>query len=112
MNDLSCGPATADLRSAQADYDAGRYIGALHIARSLGLDDPTADGSALRLRCLAAYRLGELDESAAAALRLVTLTASNERAQTLRFDVLTVSVVASAELARFDQSIEHLRLVQ
>ena len=42
----------------------------------------------------------------------MTLTASNERAQTLRFDVLTVSVVASAELARFDQSIEHLRLVQ
>jgi hypothetical protein len=112
VNDLSSSTAAADLGSAQADYDAGRYIGALHVARTLDRDDPSADGSALRLRCLAAYRLGELDESAAAALRLVALAASNEHAQTLRFDVLTVSVVASAELARFDQSIEHLRLVQ
>lgn len=111
VTDLSS-EATADPAPAQADYDAGRYISALQCARELDRDHPAADGLALRLRCLAAYRLGELDESATAALRLVALTASNERAQTLRFDVLTVSVVASAELARFDQSIEHLRLVQ
>jgi hypothetical protein len=112
VQDLSAPPAATDLVSTQADYDGGRYISALQRARLLDTDDPAADGAALRLRCLAAYRLGELDESAAAALRLVALTASSERAQTLRFDVLTVSVVASAELARFDQSIEHLRLVQ
>jgi tetratricopeptide (TPR) repeat protein len=112
VNELSSNPATADLASTQADYDAGRYICALHSAREFDLNEPSADGTALRLRCLAAYRLGELDESAQAALRLVALAASNERAQTLRFDVLTVSVVASAELARFDQAIEHLRLVQ
>jgi hypothetical protein len=110
VTDLSS--EAADPAAAQADYDAGRYISALQRARELDRDHPAADGLALRLRCLAAYRLGELDESATAALRLVALTASNERAQTLRFDVLTVSVVASAELARFDQSIEHLRLVQ
>ncbi len=112
MNDLSAPLAATDLASTQADYDAGRYISALQRARGLDTDDAAADGAALRLRCLAAYRLGELDESAAAALRLVALTANSDRAQTLRFDVLTVSVVASAELARFDQSIEHLRLVQ
>jgi hypothetical protein len=115
VNDPSSDPITAGLgaaRAAQADYDAGRYIGALHGARALDLEAPAADSASLRLRCLAAYRLGELDEAATAALRLVAQTSSNEHAQALRFDVLTVSVVASAELARFDQSMEHLRLVQ
>jgi hypothetical protein len=100
------------LARAQADYDAGRYTAALDAARQADDAESTADGAALRLRCLAAYRLGELDEAAQAALRLVALTANNEQAQPLRFDVLTVSVVAAGELARFDQSIEHLRLVQ
>ncbi len=114
MTDLSARSSAADLATTQADYDAGRYLAALQQARALDRDDvgAAADGAALRLRCLAAYRLGELDESAAAALRLVLLAERDERAQALRFDVLTVSVVASAELARFDQSIEHLRLVQ
>ena len=50
MNDLSCGPATADLRSAQADYDAGRYIGALHIARSISTTRrPTASDRAVAM---------------------------------------------------------------
>lgn len=112
MKHLSAASVDDDLASAKADYDAGRYISAVQRARRLDTDDPAADGAALRLRCLAAYRLGELDEAAAAAQRLVALTSSRDRAQALRFDVLTVSVVASAELARFDQSIEHLRLVQ
>ncbi len=112
MTDLAATDRATDLATTQADYDAGRYQRALQQARALDRDDPAADGAALRLRCLAAFRLGELDESAAAALRLVALAERNERAQALRFDVLTVSVVASAELARFDQSIEHLRLVQ
>jgi tetratricopeptide (TPR) repeat protein len=106
--------APADVLQAQADYDAGRYTIALAAMRRLDDGDgaPAADGAALRLRCLAAYRLGELDEAADAALRLVALTAQNKRAQSLRFDVLTVSVVAAGELARFEQSIEHLQLVQ
>jgi tetratricopeptide (TPR) repeat protein len=100
------------LDRAQADYDAGRYIAALDAARLADAAEPASDGAALRLRCLTAFRLGELDEAAQAALRLVALTARHEPAQPLRFDVLTVSVVAAGELARFDQSIEHLRLVQ
>jgi hypothetical protein len=112
VNNLSAAPAATDVDSIQADYDAGRYINALQRARALDSDEPAADGTALRLRCLAAYRLGELDESAAAVLRLAALAARNGRAQAVPFDVLTVSVVASAELARFDQAIEHLRLVQ
>jgi hypothetical protein len=112
VNDLSAPPAATDLAATQADYDAGRYISALQSARKLDAGDAATNGAALRLRCLAAYRLGELDESAAAALRLVAMTAGGSRAQALPFDMLTTSVVASAELARFDQSIEHLRLVQ
>lgn len=100
------------LAQAQADYDAGRYTVALETARQIESRDGDGDGTALRLRCLAAYRLGELDEAAQAALRLVALTSRSELAPPLRFDVLTVSVVAAGELARFDQSIEHLRLVQ
>jgi tetratricopeptide (TPR) repeat protein len=101
----------SSLDHAQADYDAGRYIDALEAARAADAASP-ADGAALRLRCLAAFRLGEVDEAAQAALQLVALTARSEQAQPLRFDVLTVSVVAAGELARFDQSIEHLKLVQ
>jgi tetratricopeptide (TPR) repeat protein len=105
--------AAPDLAHAHADYDAGRYADALLQARALegGVSGPP-DGATLRLHCLAAYRLGELDEAAAVALRLVALTAHDERAQALRFDVLAVSVMAAAELARFDQAIEHLHLVQ
>ena len=125
--------STADDRLAQAHtaHDSARYEAALDLARALDTpqatpragDRPAAvpaavpgdkpgNGAALRLRCLAAYRLGELDEAAQAALRLVALTARDESAQALRFDVLTVSVVAAAELARFEQAVEHLHLVQ
>jgi hypothetical protein len=112
MTDPSAHTHTSQLARAQLDYDAGRYISALQAARALDAPHLGADSTAMRLRCLAAYRLGELDESASAALRLVAPATTDERVQALRFDVLAVSVVASAELARFDQSIEHLRLVQ
>jgi hypothetical protein len=104
--------ASPALDRAQADYDAGRYVAALDTAREADAAEPADGGAALRLRCLAAFRLGELDEAAQAALRLVAHTGRNEQAKPLRFDVLTVSVVAAGELARFEQSIEHLRLVQ
>jgi tetratricopeptide (TPR) repeat protein len=103
--------ALPDIDQALEHHAAGRYAQALHAARRLDEAAP-GDAATLRLRCLAAYRLGELDEAAQVALRLLALTARDERALAMRFDVLAVSVMAAADLARFDQAIEHLHLVQ
>ena len=111
MTQTALHEAAPDLAQAHVHYDDGRYAPALHHARRLDRDTPS-DASTLRLRCLAAYRLGELDEAAQSALRLMALTPHDEQAQALRFDVLAVSVMAAADLARFDQAIEHLHLVQ
>jgi hypothetical protein len=111
MTQIVLHPAAPDLVQAQVDYNDCRYASALHQVRRLDAGAP-GDAPTLRLRSLAAYRLGELDEAAQAALRLMALTAHDEQAQALRFDVLAVSVMAAADLARFDQAIEHLHLVQ
>jgi tetratricopeptide (TPR) repeat protein len=110
---MSDGPDDDDpvLGAAQAAYDAGRYGEALEGARAA---DHAGDENlpALRLRCLAAFRIGELGESADAALRLIAAAQRRGDADAMRFDALAVSVVAAGELGRFDQSIEHLQLLQ
>lgn len=104
-------PAACDLPSAQAAYDEGRYAEALAAARALDIESPTFDAGAMRLRCLAAWRAGEVDEAARTAQRMVAAAGSDESTAAARFDVLAVSVVAAGELARFDQSIAHLKLL-
>ena len=53
-----------DLQSAQLAYDQGRYDEALCAARALDAASETFDAGAMRLRCLAAWRVGEIDEAA------------------------------------------------
>jgi hypothetical protein len=98
------------LAATQAAYDSGRYEEALVQARAL--ERAGDDQGATRLRCLAAYRLGELDDAACSAERLVSAAQRGGQVAAAPFDVLGVSVVAAGELARFDQCIEHLRLMQ
>jgi hypothetical protein len=90
-------------------YEQGRYEQVLQSARA---EDEAGLPAGTRMRCLAAYRLGELDESAAAAQRLIALAQQGGDSAAARFDVLAVSVVAAGELARFEQAIEHLQLLQ
>jgi hypothetical protein len=107
MNERS--DPSGSLEAAQAAYDEGRYEVALNGARAHGGD---AQPAALRLRCLAAFRLGEYDEAASVALQHQGVAQAAAGTESTVFDVLAVSVIAAGELARFDQSIEHLQLVQ
>ncbi len=106
-------PATPvpELQSAQQAYEQGRYDEALRTARALDAASETFDSAAMRLRCLAAWRAGEIDEAARTAERMIAAVGSDPGAAAARFDVLAVSVVAAGELARFDQSIAHLKLL-
>jgi len=103
--------APDELHSALSAYEQGRNEEALRIARLL--DDTAADPNVgvMRLRCLAAWRAGEIDEAARTALRTIEASGGDANAAAARFDVLAVSVVAAGELARFDQSIAHLKLL-
>lgn len=100
-----------ELRSAQQAYEEGRYDDALRMARALDVASETFDPGAMRLRCLAAWRAGEIDEAARTAERMIAAASTDAGAAAARFDVLAVSVVAAGELARFDQSIAHLKLL-
>ena len=103
--------SAGDLSAVQTAYDGGRYLEALHAARALDAASPTFDAAAMRLRCLAAWRAGEIDEAARTAERMVAAVGSDANSAAARFDVLAVSVVAAGELARYDQSISHLKLL-
>ena len=61
-----------DLTAAQSALDRAQYVQALHMSRALTeAADSAPAAEALRVRTLSAFRLGELDEAAATALRLV-----------------------------------------
>lgn len=105
-------PATQDaLARAQVNYDAGRLLPALQTARQHDTDavaEP-ARSEALRLRTLAAYRLGEFEEAACAALSLLDKFGGQAPSYPARTSVLAASVVAAAELARYEQALVHLQ---
>ncbi len=103
-------PAAA-LAAAQVDYDAGRLRQALRTARRFDLDTvAAADRSdAVRLRAQASFRLGELDEAADAAQTLLDRLEGQAPSYPGRIRVLAVSVVAAAELTRFEQALGHLQ---
>jgi tetratricopeptide (TPR) repeat protein len=103
----------ADWTAAQAAFERGQYVAALEGMRAL-TREPGNDGGvieALRLRAVAAFRLGELDEAASVAQRLIDVIGRAGPAEPARVDVLAVSVVAAGELARFEQSIEHVQMM-
>jgi len=106
-------PTTPLLARAQLALDRGRYAEALEASRTLddaaGEPPPT---EVLRIRATAAFRLGELDDAALTAKRLIDVVGRDAKDESVRIDVLAVSVVAAGELARYDQSIEHLQMMQ
>jgi tetratricopeptide (TPR) repeat protein len=104
------------LDSARSAFEIGRFDTALATLRQLPLQAaaPAERIEAQRLHCLSAYRLGELDEAADEARAVVGMGAGAGQGDAApdhpgRFDVLTVGVVAAGELARYDESLEHLR---
>jgi len=105
--------SAADLSAAQAAFECGQYVAVLESLRAL-TTEPGNDSdavAALRLRSMAAFRLGELDEAASVAQRLIEVVGRTAQAAPVRIDVLAVSVVAAGELARYEQSIEHLQMM-
>ena len=106
-------PATnpdPNLAAAQQAFDDGRLQPALAAARAASsLGDPALRIDGLRLRALAAFRLGELDEAADAAQDLLAQLGDNALTYPSRVQVLSVSVVAAGELGRFDQALTHLQ---
>jgi hypothetical protein len=107
-------PLATDLITAQAALERGHLVAALDAARAWLLPadrEPAQRLQALRVRALAAFRLGELDEAARAAQELVDESTRDPTAARPPLDVLGTSVVAAGELARFDQAIDHLRLM-
>lgn len=97
--------------AVQRAFDEGRYEAACRAAAALEAD-PVGGAAALRLRCLAAFRLGELDEAAQAAQRAVERARERDEHPHSLVDVYAVSVVAAGELARFDQALEHVQSMQ
>jgi len=105
--------SAADLSAVQAAFERGQYVEVLEGMRAL-TGEPGNDSdavAALRLRSMAAFRLGELDEAASVAQRLIEVVGRTAQAASVRIDVLAVSVVAAGELARYEQSIEHLQMM-
>jgi hypothetical protein len=100
------------LAPAQAAYDAGRFDDALALLAAAA-PEALATPAALRLRCLAAFRVGEMAAAADAAAELLACTdPSAEAGRSPRFDVLAISVVACGELARFDDMLAQVREIQ
>jgi len=111
MSESSSPPA--DWAAAQTAFERGEYVTALEAMRAL-THEPGEDGKAieaLRLRAVAAFRLGELDEAASVAQRLIEVIGRAAQAEPARIDVLAVSVVAAGEMTQYEQSIEHLQLM-
>ena len=104
-------PAEQALVAAQADLDAGRFQATLQVARAFDHDSvpPAERTEAVRLRTQAAFRLGELGEAADAAQALLDRLGGQAPTYPGRIRVLAVSVVAAAELARYEQALGHLQ---
>lgn len=102
--------AQTPVAAAQAAFDRGEFASALDSARALD-DSPGGSFDALRLRVMAAFRVGELDEAARCSKRLIEGIGHEPQVDATRIDVLAHSVVAAGELARYEQSIEHLQLM-
>jgi hypothetical protein len=101
-----------DLHAAQAALDRGQLVAALGSARAWLVPagrEPALRLQALRVRALAAFRLGEHDEAAVVAEHWVAESTRDPGDERPRLDVLGTSVVAAGELARYDQAIGHLR---
>ncbi|HET9978031.1 MAG TPA: hypothetical protein VFQ20_11370 [Burkholderiaceae bacterium] len=103
-----------DLNAAQVALDRGQLVSALASARAWLAPsgrEPALRLQALRVRAVAAFRLGELGEAADAAGQWLAACARDPADDKPRLDVLGVSVVAAGELARYEQALEHLRLM-
>jgi tetratricopeptide (TPR) repeat protein len=100
------------LAEARRAFEAGRLDQALAILRPLPREDLAVTDIAVaeRLHALAAFRIGEFDEAAgrAPALR-ERVNPGVEGALEARFDVLSVAVVATGELARYEECLERVR---
>ncbi|MES2960605.1 MAG: hypothetical protein V4792_20620 [Pseudomonadota bacterium] len=96
---------------AQSDLDGGRLARALQAARALDVEATVATErtEAARLRAQAAYRLGEFDEAADAAQRVLDRLGGQAPTYPARLRVLAISVVAAAEVARYEQALGHLQ---
>jgi hypothetical protein len=82
-------PPPADgLAAAQRSFDEGRYEAARAAAAAIEAGEGDGGGvAALRLRCMAAYRLGELDEAAQSAQRAVARVRQRDAGADLLIDV-------------------------
>jgi hypothetical protein len=106
-------PHSPQLAHAQLALDRGRYAEALGESRALTADEGDASQTeVLRVRATAAFRLGELDDASRVAARWIDVIGRDTKDDALRIDMLAISVVASGEIARYDQSIEHLQMMQ
>lgn len=111
-------PVAAALAAAEQHYDQGRLDEALVAARQASELCAAAPGhaqapAAARLRCLAAFRVGEIAESAQAGIAFFEASAPPggvAASDAQRLDVACVSVVAAGETLRFDQMLAHLRI--
>jgi tetratricopeptide (TPR) repeat protein len=99
------------LSDAQAAFDAGRMLQALSAARCLDTDaaPQTERAEAVRLRAQAAFRLGEFDEAASAAQRLLDEFGGQAPTYPARLRMLTIAALAAAEVARFEPALGHLQ---
>jgi hypothetical protein len=106
----------AALAAGEDDYERNRLEAALAAARRVrgAGRDVAAPLSmrATRLQCLAAFRVGEIAESADAALAFLDVAGAGGANELQQLDVLCISVVAAGEVLRFDQSLAHLQLAQ
>ncbi len=99
------------LELAQQHFEQGRLIATIELLAPLaggGLPAPLV-AKVEHLRCVSAYRLGQLDvslQSTRAFLKRVDPGIESTLEQ--RFAVLAVAVVAAGELAQYEQSLEHL----
>jgi tetratricopeptide (TPR) repeat protein len=98
------------LNHARSLHEANEPAAALRLARSVweGVDDTPMRVEAGRLVCISSYRLGELAEAIRAGDATLQLLEPGV-SLTLRFDLLTVLVVAYGELARYDEAVQALR---
>ena len=99
------------LSDAQTAFDAGRMLRSLSAARCLDTETTsrTERAEAVWLRAQAAFRLGEFDEAANAAQRLLDEFGGQAPTYPARLRVLTIAAVAAAEVARFEPALGHLQ---
>lgn len=103
-------PPDDTLSQARSLHEANEPAQALRLARAVwdGVGDTAMRVEAGRLVCVNSYRLGEPGEAIRAGEATLALLKPGA-SQTLRFDLLTVLVVAYGELARHDEAVQALR---